>query len=593
MKITKLFHQPHSSSTGLVNNASVSIDTPVYISDRTAYRNTYYLRFKFDEYADDIRIKTGTSKLSGRFDSYSVHLSQNNESFQNQSWVSEEDDTLVKVRLTHPWRLTKVKTYDARGVDILRLDGEALSSEPTVKANANTTIGVEFIGQDFALRKLPVYPYSELTTDSQVQTLVQKGAQADKGYKPMAMTMAPEAGETIESIESMLEEDFAVEDLGVESIPAHGIKWLQLKSYPTGPRITIGAVNQSVDEDTTFTNLWNEPGEHINTPVQLQANSAESIISQIQTSLSRYIEQAKESGESLGSEIFVPITIESDTPAKFKFTQFEINYSLLKKQWDHWNQEELEAGKQTISFTGNGMETHSLALNLPLTAQVEKAVVHVGTDVSESSGFSASSLDTNLNQAKGIQLPQGAKVAKLLDLPQPRQANKVAIAVMLLTDAMNLKVQLLEDVNGKPQGAVLAEADILLEQVFGRQWVFVSLNQSVLLDSKVYWLSLSCMEGDALWLANDGNGKAILETNGRANAITGITLLSQLGLSLPTNELRRPDNLSLQLDTDLAPILGEEVDITSQFSGDLPNSIALLSGESGSVTLYSPEFEYS
>lgn len=599
MKISKLFHNPESGSSGLSDDTTINIDNPVEINGRTAYRATYYLRFQFDSYANSIRIKTATSKLKARFDSYNLHLSGSNTTFQTQDWQVEESDDLVKVHLTHPWRLTKVRTVDARGIDVLRLDGDALSEEPTIKANANTNIAAEFIGQDFALRKKPVYAASDVTpaADLPAQAPAKAAAKGAKGKAVvMKMTMEPDSGFSIEDSvagSAAVEDSTAVEDISIESVPAHGIKWIRLKSYPTGPRLAVGNVNQALTADTQVINLWNEPGEHTNTPVWLPQSAAEGILQQLQTRLDRYIQQAQAAGDSVSSPVFIPLTIESDTPAQFEFEDLEIEYTLLKTQWDHWDAEQKQAGKQTLRFDGSTLERHPLQLNFPPGAQVEKALIHLGTEINTSSGFAAGALAANLNQAIGTQINQGTKVAKGLDLAQAQHVNKIALAVLPVSETAQLSVQLVENQNGKPRGAVLAKGTVQLTGSNGRQWLLVPLDQTVLLDKTLYWIQVSSVEGSIIWLGNQEAGSTCVDIDGRVNAINTIQLLGELGLGLSTQPDQSPDNLSLQFDGTLQEISGDAVDATSQFSAGLPAVISLLSGESGDVTLYSPEIEYS
>ncbi|MDX1696045.1 MAG: hypothetical protein R3208_19930, partial [Ketobacteraceae bacterium] len=188
MKITRLFNDPATGGGGLSENDSINIKQPADINGRTGYRRILYLRLTLGNHANGIRIHRNTSKLASRFSEYLLHLTSDNDSFQTQGWQVEEDDNLVKVRLTHPWRLNYVKTWDLRGIDVLRMDGDALSAEPTVKANANMTIAAEFTAQDFALRKKPRYNQSQITqaADASISQVAQSKALKDKQIKKMS-----------------------------------------------------------------------------------------------------------------------------------------------------------------------------------------------------------------------------------------------------------------------------------------------------------------------------------------------------------------------------------------------------------------------
>lgn len=595
MKITKLFSQHTEGTQGLTDNTTINVDTPVEINGRTAYRRTYYLRFTFDDYANGIRIKPTTSKLKARFDEYYLHLNSDNEAFQTQPWQVEDEDTLVKLHLTHPWRLTKVRTWDARGIDVLRLDGDAVSEEPTIKANANFTIAAEFVGQDFALRKKPVYRASDITQaeDFSEQTVTKHAIQKGKGTKgDKVMALVGDATDGV-SLDDISHDDMAFETDAVESIPAHGIKWVQLKSVPTGPRIAIGSVNQSIEEQSEVTSLWNEPGQHNDTPVWLPQSRCEAVLAQVQTALDRYIAQQVEAGDAVADTLYLPLTIESDTPAKFRFSDLEIHYSLLKNQWDHWSESQKQAGKETIAFDGSALKNLALALSFPPDAQVDKAVIHFGTDVSSSSGFAANTFTTDLNQAKGIQVVQGTTAASRLEMTQAKLVNRAAIALYPVTDKADIQVCLRSDQNGKPQGAVLTEAGLTIDKLDGRQWIFAAFAEDVLLDAKNYWLTVGCAEGAVVWLADDEPGHSFFEASGSGKRIDQFTLLWELGLSLPAGVTESVNNIAMRFDTNLVSITGEQLDATAQFTPTIPQMINLVVGEQGEVTIYQPEIEYS
>ena len=594
MNITKLYHEASDGNSGLTEGTTINIDTPTDINGRTGYRRVYYLRFKFDSYANAIRLHTDSSKLESRFDHYLLHLTEHNDTFQTGDWQIAEENALVKVHLTHPWRLNKVKTWDYRGMDILRLDGDALSPEPTIKANANSTIAAEFIGQDFAIRKKTTYSPNE-TTPAAAQannTLAKGNAMAEESV--MALSIGSGSGPNV-SIDDITMEDNLGADVSVAVIPAHGINWIQLKSYPTGPRISIGQINQIPDENTQWQTLWNEPGEHRNAVWQPQSKAKE-LLQQLQTQLDRHFEQAKSEGTPVTSDLFLPVAIESDMPATFRFGDLEINYSLLKNQWDHWTEEQKSAGKETLQFNGGTLHSHPLKLMFPPGASVNKALIHLGTDISETSGFAAGVLSADLQQAKGVHATQGATIAKRLDMAQAQQVNQVALALLPVTEQSSLKITITEDQNGKPKGAVLAEAKVQLHQSNGRQWLVTKLNNSILLDAKQYWLTVSCMDGSQIWLGNsiasNTQGKATSEQNGKLQTITNILLLGELGHSLPASQNTAIGNLTFKFDNNLQPISGDKVDATSLFA-TVPTAIQLLSGEQGGIVLYSPEIEYS
>ncbi|MDX1696405.1 MAG: hypothetical protein R3208_21750, partial [Ketobacteraceae bacterium] len=380
-------------------------------------------------------------------------------------------------------------------------------------------------------------------------------------------------------------------DVVTEAIPAHGIKWIQLKSYPTGPRITMGQINQVPDEATQWQTLWSSPGEHREALMQTLSD-ADAILKQLQSQLDRYLEQEKKKGLPLPEDLFIPIAIESDKPAVFRFTDLEIGYSLIKNQWDHWTDEQRKAGKETLHFDGASLKSHSLKLMFPAEAQVNKALITISRDVSEISGFAAGALDADLNQATGIQAGQQTIVAKRLELTQPQQVNQVALALLPVTDKASLNIRLVADQNGTPAGAILAEGRLQFDHVNVRQWLIAKLDTSVLLDSGSYWLTLALGEGAVVWLGSQTQGVSVVESHHHRRQIRHIDLLCEIGQTLGAPAAASYGNLSFRFDSTVQAIAGDQVDVTGQFE-TLPETIQLISGEQGRIVLYPPEIEYS
>ena len=71
-----------------------------------------------------------------------------------------------------------------------------------------------------------------------------------------------------------------------------------------------------------------------------------------------------------------------------------------------------------------------------------------------------------------------------------------------------------------------------------------------------------------------------------------MTLLGELGHSLPAAQASTPGNLALQFDAAVQAINGDAVDVSSYLASP-PAAIQLLSGEAGAIVLYAPEIEYS
>ena len=610
MEIIKLFSHPTSGAAGIDAGDSISINTPVEIEGRVSYRSIYYLRFAFDSVADGLRIKTASSQFSTQFDKYTLYLTEDNDTFQTQDWQVEEDNDLIKVHLTHPWRLEKVRTYDYRGIDVLRLDGEAVAEEATVKANTNVTLGAEFIAQDFAIRRVGRYNSSELTVSEQTSAgrakaegVSGKGAGASKGKNASKETLFMVSnssgigtGSSVDISDGYAIDDVAVESFGIESAPAHMIKSLQLKSVPTGQRIMLGNINEALDDSDSaqLTSFWQLAGEQLQTPVQMTGAEAKELLPQLQTLIDRYI--AATPRNEIGDQLFLPITFESDTPSLLKLNGLAIEYKLLKTTWDHWSQDQKDAGKETVRFPGDQLFVHALQLNLPLGTAINQANLRVAADIGQASGFAAASLASSLNQAKGVSVTQGSSVAKGMTLDAAMNINRVAVALMPVTEHVIANVELVADVAGKPMGSVLARGSIALEKQGERSWVFATLDQSALVDIGLVWLRITCNEGALVWLADDVAGKVSVKHGHHFNQINNLQLLAVTAYALDSELASTALNIQFQVNDTLSLFASNELDGLPQITAPGVNltqaSYGLVSPEAGTVTLYGPDIEY-
>ncbi|MCG8317781.1 MAG: hypothetical protein MI976_31595, partial [Pseudomonadales bacterium] len=391
-------------------------------------------------------------------------------------------------------------------------------------------------------------------------------------------------------------DDVAVEGLGIEPVPAHMIKSLQLKSVPTGPRIMLGNINETIDdpENAQLTSFWQLAGEQLQTPVPMSGNEAKELLPQLQTLLDRFI--AATPRDEIGDQLYLPITFESDTPCILKLNALAIEYVLLKTTWDHWNPEQKDAGKETVKFKGDELAIHSLQLDLPHDIAVLRADLRLTADIAEASGFAVDSFSSDLDQAKGVSVAQGTQVAKGITLAAAMNINRVALALMPVSDTVLANVELVADVGGKPTGSVLAQGSITLQGRGDRSWVITPLDQTALVDVGLLWLRVTSNEGTLVWLGQNIAGKISVKHGDHFNAINNLELMAATAYALDSELVPTPANIQFQVNDSLTPFENGELEAQPQLTAPGVNlalaSYGLVSAEAGSVTLYGPDIEY-
>ncbi len=309
MQIIKLLHSQNPGASGLVKNTTVDVATPVDRNGRKVYRQSYYLHFRLDADCHGIVMDLAASRLQGHFDDYTLHLTAGNKTFQTVDWEAVKEDgsttaNLVKVHLTHPWRLQSVSTIDNRGVDVMRLDGAAVGQEPTLSGNSNSFLSGEFIGQDFALRRVAPYP-ATILVEQQPPQLSGKIPVVVKNFADMKATSVDHG--VSGGIQTQVE---------MVATAAHGIRTINLRSVPTGPRILLGEIGTLPDVNANLLSIWQLAGEQTQVPVQFLMEEDQRIaaIGQIQLTCTRFF--AGLGAAKPPAHLYLPIIFESDTPTR-------------------------------------------------------------------------------------------------------------------------------------------------------------------------------------------------------------------------------------------------------------------------------------
>lgn len=592
MNITKLLHAKNPAGTGLAVNTTIDIATPQDRDGRKFYRQLYYLAFKLEPGCHGIVIDSATSQWQGWFNSYDLSLTPGDNVFQTKNWTAEKEDgsatpTLVKVHLVHPWRLVAVNTNDVRGVAVLRLDGDAVSEKATLSGNANSTLPGEFIGQDFALRK--VAPFLSIKNPQQ---------EIHKAGGATQIMMAKSAG----SGSALNQGDNIQAQAQANAIVAsHGIKNIHLRSLPTGPRIMLGEIDAIPDANTALTSLWQQPGEQTELPVTFFADeqSRKSALQQLQQKFDRYFAEREKSDPpppALPTYLYLPIAFESDTPARLRLTALNLQYHLLRNRFDALDV------KHTLKFAGGTVTAQSLTLGLPANSQITRAQFQVTNNLKPGFALNGMAGSASLNGHTGFDLTEGSTVSNRVDNATPLQLQHLLLALLPLTDNVQATLQILRDSQDSPAGAVLAQTQLQLESSGGRQWAVASI-APLLLDSGPCWLRLTVQQGRLLWLGQNAPGH-VQFTSGAGPGKTVRTLQLMAILSAAGTDENGMAGLSVQVNNISASSSGNaedgiQIDLAAGLNGHFgsgtaaPAPVAFVSGSAGNITVSNLQVEYN
>lgn len=592
MNITQLLHAKNPAGAGLVVNTTIDIATPQDRDGRKFYRQLYFLAFKLEPGCHGIVIDDVASQWQGWFNSYDQSLTASDNVFQTKNWTAEKEDgsttpTLVKVHLVHPWRVVAVNTIDVRGVAVLRLDGDAVSDKATLSGNANSALPGEFIGQDFALRKIAPF----LSIKNPQQEIRKAG-----GATHIMMAKSAGSGSALNQVDNIQAQAQAN-----AIVASHGIKNILLRSLPTGPRILLGEIDTTPDASATLLSLWQQAGEQTQLPVTFFAEEEprKSALQQLQQTLDRYFAEREKSAAppALPPYLYLPIAFESDTPARLRLTALNLAYHLRRNRFDA-----LDA-KHTLKFAGGTVTAQSLTLGLPANSQITRAQFQVTNNLKPGFALNGIAGSSSLNGHTGIDLTEGSTVSNRVDNATPLQLQHLLLALLPLTDNVQATLQILRDNQDSPAGAVLAQTQLQLEQAGVRQWAVASI-APLLLDSGPCWLHLTVQQGRLFWLGQNAAGHVQFTAGGtgQGKAVRTLQLMAVLSAA-GTNE-NGMVGLSVQVNNISASSSGNaeegiQIDLAAGLNGHFgsgtaaPAPVAFVSGSAGNITVSNLQVEYN
>jgi hypothetical protein len=452
---------------------------------RRVFRQALHLPFHPASNADHITI--ATALLQATFEALDYNALQPPAPLAPAQRVALGD--AVKVTLAQPQQILQVTLANTLALppgtllELYRLDGPTLASQPTVTVplqNHTATFNAEFIDRQFALRlKPPVTPL---------------------GLTPANLTS------------------------------------LQVRSYPTAPRIGLAALATPLDPLW----FWQPPGE-FKSPIDLTPADQAAF----KTALDRYFTNLT---PPLPTLVEVALVLEADAPCQVNLTAFNLVYHLRRTTFPVTPPQTTAPEKQVLRFTGD-RTPQRLSLTLPSHAHVTAASLQVVESFRPDrplpptpSGPPNSPIDpvpALLAQTTGIPLSDQRWGAQPLTPIAAMTVTGIAVGVLALTANTQLQVEIQADWQGQPAGHSLVAGPLTLLAVGQAQYVTLLLPEPIDLDTQPYWLLVKATQGSAVWLVQPGDSPAQLLENPPPSGI-GTTLQRFGGVSALYQLLARP-----------------------------------------------------
>lgn len=474
----------------------------------------------------------------------------------------------IQIQASAAYQAGEIWGLDVDKIELYRMDGEAMATEPTITVANNAEIE-DFVSARFAIK---VIDESQNYTD----------------------------------------------------LKTHHVEDVIVQSNPTGPRIGIASPLENGNAHEVIEYFWNVPGE-----IRTQADSVpadKDPKDALAKALTRYLNErfrilvmdAEEAGQlpQIPATIDVDLVLESDAPCNFEASQFIVSYVLVRQRSSFPPEGIMAPEKKVIRFTGKELTSESILFQLPGNADVVSVELiteaSFGGERTYAVGNGMESFDSQ--HRNGITISEDRWIAQCVTPDKAIIISRYALGLMALEKDTELLVELQENWNGQPSGRKLAEGKIQLNALGQQTWSIVTLPKPIPLASSPYWLLLKSAKGAALWLTQSGDCEPVqvlqtAETQAplvKITAISGVEALYTLFTCCPQSQQQEAP-FTLSIGDDILPAKTIDKDrisfeikdaVTAELSNsgaeELSNiSIRLSSACAGFVIMYPPRMEYN
>lgn len=464
------------------------------------YRRVFHLRFQTSGSPDRLEVQTEQCAFHASFSSRSYNVLAGGSPVG--AVARQVDEYTVRLELPRPWPIERIRLRSTFGpgipllpeaqpqggyiwacaaapdlvldidatamefegpvaqmqptvwIQLFRMDGDALAEKPSVTVPENGLIGADFTSAVFAIKAV------------------------NSDLEPYALSVA---------------------DLSA----------VEIRSWPTGPRIGLCVPAQAPGDLRPEACFWQLPGQITDedscAAPNEQAGSA--LAGALQHHFKARLEQlAVEAKENkvpyaVPDCLEVALVVDSDAPCQSQIT-LAVAYCLVRTGLMAPEEEKTIRDKQVLRFAAQAPPPQTLWVLLPARAQVCGAVLEMdagfGSPPSAAVGEGLQPLPADAHSA--VHLTTARWCAQPVMLDAPLELTEITLGVMALESGTELTVALRADRDGLPDGALIAEQSVRLSGPGTKYHARVAFRAAIALSSQCCWLTVKALSGSAVWL---------------------------------------------------------------------------------------------
>ena len=246
----------------------------------------------------------------------------------------------------------------------------------------------------------------------------------------------------------------------------------------------------------------------------------------------------------------VALIVESDVPCVLDLAALDVAYHPVTRSFYSGDGKMID--KQILRFPGELSVAREVLVRLPSNTIIKSARLETVESFPTYRPLVSGNDSPNalLTQDKGVRLNVGRWAAQAIVPPRAISVSGVAVALLAMARDTHVLVELQEDSDGRPSGKKLAAASLTLDQAGRRNWVTLSFPEIVTHFSEPYWILLGTAAGQAIWLADtgDGNLKVLDRTADgplESKALDGLVTTQELLVRNGQTQQQQPASLAI------------------------------------------------
>ncbi len=403
--MSALYHAPGDGAAQRVQAGQVlDLTAPVLADGVTAFRRTLYLRIPLDAACD--RVTLDAAALALRFEPCTVQVTRG-----DADWVRRWQGTFgtVDVELAYPAPVTRVDSTLYGKFELYRVDGEAVSKEPTATGSTGSTLPEPFTAMTFQ---------AALSGEKPGLRSAEKNKVVAQKHAPHKTLSAAAVG-----VQMLDDSELAMQDADRIVELVNGLSTLHLAGTPGSPRLMLRSA-----EGSEALWQWIQPGPQASPVDFAPATLAQDLQPALERALALLDEAAQTAGTVRPAALVLALEVASDSPCRVRVQQANVS-ALLERP--------LLTEPATLRFSGAARETLTLALTPPPGARRLAVQGQYVTDADAAGG-----MQTPAPVATGVYLPAGASAHATLTLPAPLRCGGVAIGWHALGEHTTLDISL-------------------------------------------------------------------------------------------------------------------------------------------------------